>query len=239
MEKRNSSTEQEFFDKFKLQWQESPTNFEFLPILLANNRFLQNEKFIFFNNFNQEIEFAHQNKEVVIHFIKESKLLTNIFLNSNFNQNIKDYLLGVLVGLDSNSRKNKSGRFLPALIKTLFKKHNFNFQEEILLTDILKGVELKETKRMDFVFQHNNTTYLLECSFFNNSGSKINSELKRLVEFDNIINKFKNFRFIYVIDGPGLKKNAVLVDKILTEIKYFIQYPSVPRIFKNYKTKLI
>ncbi|WP_374695435.1 DpnII family type II restriction endonuclease [Areca yellow leaf disease phytoplasma] len=78
---------------------------------------------------------------------------------------------------------------------------------------------MKETKRVDFVFQHNTTTYLLESSFFNNSGSKINSELKRLVEFDNIINKFKNFRFIYVIDGPGLKKNAILVDKILTETK--------------------
>ncbi|WP_225904449.1 type II restriction endonuclease [Paulownia witches'-broom phytoplasma] len=102
--KLKSKTEQEFYDKFELQWQELSNAFEFLPILLANNRFAKNEKFIYFNNQNQEITFDRQDKEVVINFIKESKLLTNVFVNSNFNQNIKDYIFGVLVGLDSNSR---------------------------------------------------------------------------------------------------------------------------------------
>ncbi|WP_374695745.1 DpnII family type II restriction endonuclease [Areca yellow leaf disease phytoplasma] len=41
--------------------------------------------------------------------------------------------------------------------------------------------------------------YLLEFSFFNTSGSKINSESKRLVEYSKTINKFKNIQFIYVI----------------------------------------
>ncbi|WP_374695658.1 DpnII family type II restriction endonuclease [Areca yellow leaf disease phytoplasma] len=56
------------------------------------------------------------------------------------------------MGLDYNSRKNKSGVLLPNLIKTLLKTNNFNFQEEILLTDILKGVELKETKEWILFF---------------------------------------------------------------------------------------
>ncbi|WP_283241831.1 DpnII family type II restriction endonuclease, partial [Hydrangea phyllody phytoplasma] len=237
--KLKSKTEQEFYDKFELQWQELSNTFEFLPILLANNRFAKNEKFIYFNNQNQEITFDHQDKEVVINFIKESKLLTNVFVNSNFNQNIKDYIFGVLVGLDSNSRKNKSGVLLPNLIKTLLKTNNFNFQEEVLLTDILKGVELKETKRVDFVFKHNNINYLLECSFFNTSGSKINSELKRLVEFSKTINKFKNIQFIYVIEGPGLKKNASLLEKTLTETNVLFNIHRFQEFLKKIKQNCI
>ncbi|QYC31243.1 hypothetical protein HGD80_01475 [Paulownia witches'-broom phytoplasma] len=217
-------------------------NLLFFKELKSTSYFLKDyvswEKVNHFINQNEEITFDHQDKEVVINFIKESKLLTNVFVNSNFNQNIKDYIFGVLVGLDSNSRKNKSGVLLPNLIKTLLKTNNFNFQEEVLLTDILKGFELKETKRVDFVFKHNNINYLLECSFFNTSGSKINSELKRLVEFSKTINKFKNIQFIYVIESPGLKKNASLLEKNLNGNQCFIQYPSFSRIFKKNKIKL-
>lgn len=128
---------------------------------------------------------------------------------------------------------------MPNLIKTLLKTNNFNFQEEIFLTDILKGVELKETKRVDFVFKHNNITYLLECSFFNTSSSKINSELKRLVEFSKTINKFKNIQFIYVIEGPGLKKNASLLEKTLTETNVLFNIHRFQGFLKNIKQNCI
>ncbi|MDO8057571.1 DpnII family type II restriction endonuclease, partial [Candidatus Phytoplasma gossypii] len=97
----------------------------------------------------------------------------------------------------------------------------------------LKEAELIETKRIDFVFKHNEMTYCLECSFFNVSGSKINSELNRMLEFSRTINKFKKYRFIYVIDGPGLKKTNILVNKILNETNNFFNIHRFQKFFKK------
>ncbi|WP_334347417.1 DpnII family type II restriction endonuclease [Candidatus Phytoplasma prunorum] len=211
----------------------TPATFEFLPILIANNCFWRKEKFIYFNNRNQEIVFDHQNKNIVINFIKESNLLSKIFLNSQYQQNIESYILGILIGLSSNSRKNKSGLFLPKLIEDILKKNKIEFKKEINLKDILKEAELTETKRIDFIFKKNETIYFLECSFFNVSGSKINSELNRMLEFSRTINKFKKYKFIYIIDGPGLKKTNILVNQILNETNNFFNIHRFQKFLKN------
>ncbi|WP_369051705.1 DpnII family type II restriction endonuclease [Candidatus Phytoplasma citri] len=228
-----SLTEQEFLHKFNLCWEEAPATFEFLPILIANNCFFRKEKFIYFNNQNQEVVYEYQKKNIVINFIKESNLLSKIFLNYQYEQDIKSYLFGILIGLSSNSRKNKSGSFLPKTIENILESHRIKFEKEKNLKDILKEAELIETKRIDFVFKHNEMTYCLECSFFNVSGSKINSELNRMLEFSRTINKFKKYRFIYVIDGPELKKTNILVNKILNETNNFFNIHRFQKFLKK------
>lgn len=228
-----SLTEQEFFKKLNLYWEQSQSTFEFLPILIANNCFFKKEKFIYFNNQNQEVVYEYQNKNIVINFIKESNLLSKIFLKPQYEQDIESYILGILIGLSSNSRKNKSGLFLPKTIENILASHKIEFEKEKNLKDILKEAELIETKRIDFVFKKNEITYFLECSFFNVSGSKINSELNRMVEFSRTINKFKKYRFIYVIDGPGLKKTNILVNKILNETNNFFNVHRFQKFLKK------
>ncbi|MBP3059364.1 Dam family site-specific DNA-(adenine-N6)-methyltransferase [Texas Phoenix palm phytoplasma] len=217
----SSSTEKEFFDKLEFYYKRNTSIFKFLPILIANKNFFQEKKFIYLNNQNKEIVFDYKNKNIVFEFIKESNILSKFFLDSLNNQNIESYLLGILIGLETNSRKNKSGLFLTKLIEDILKNNKIKFKKEINLKNILKEAELIENKRIDFVFNQNKITYLLECSFFNVSGSKINSELNRMLEFDRIINKFKKYKLIYVMDGPGLKKTNILVNRILNETNNF------------------
>ncbi|MEZ0180469.1 DpnII family type II restriction endonuclease ['Camptotheca acuminata' phytoplasma] len=71
----------------------------------------------------------------------------------------------------------------------------------------------------------------LNVVFFNTSGSKINSELDRMLQLTQKINNIENkqFKFIYVIDGPGLKKNLAQIKKFqeisnLYNLKRFIDF---------------
>ncbi|MDV3180958.1 MAG: hypothetical protein Q8830_01790 [Candidatus Phytoplasma australasiaticum] len=61
----------------------------------------------------------------------------------------------------------------------------------------------------------------------------MNSELNRMLEFSRILNKFKNYKFIYIIEGPGLKKNDILVSKILEETNIFLNLYRFQKFLEN------
>ncbi|QYC31207.1 hypothetical protein HGD80_01170 [Paulownia witches'-broom phytoplasma] len=118
---------------------------------------------------------------------------------------------------------------------------NFNIKDKKTLNKIKKFCEKFNfiQEEVETSIKHNNINYLLECSFFNTSGSKINSELKRLVEFSKTINKFKNIQFIYVIEGPGLKKNTSLLEKTLTETNVLFNIHRFQEFLKKIKQNCI
>lgn len=184
---------------------------QLLPILLANNS-INNKKedFIYIDNKNDENKFDPNDKIQVINFMQEAGLINNLFVNSEY-KDIKTYLFGLKVGLSSHDKKNKSGKFMSDFIKKILISKSIPFETEVSQNKILGEAMMTEDKRFDFVFKIKDKTYCLECNFFNTSGSKLNSELPRFIRLEDKLKDFKKYEFIYVADGPGLRKNKDIV----------------------------
>ncbi|MEZ0180470.1 DpnII family type II restriction endonuclease ['Camptotheca acuminata' phytoplasma] len=160
-----SKSETEFWDKFCPTYHLNPTCFKLLPFLISNNDFVRDKKFIYINDQNQEIIFDYQNKEIVVNFIKNSKILDFLFLNPNC-KDIKTFIFGIKTGISSHDRKNKSSSFLPNLIKKQLIKKEVEFKTEIYLNKFISYEQIDQKKKLNFYFKINETHYLLECSFF-------------------------------------------------------------------------
>src|SRR5699024_8708438 len=107
---------------------------------------------------------------------------------------------GIEIGLASNDKKNKSGKYMENKIETIlnqFKLESVDKQVKYssLLT-IEEQIKNEKNKVFDFVFKYNDITYCVETNFFNGGGSKINSEADRFIALNKYIKNNTNMRFI-------------------------------------------
>lgn len=206
-----SNSKKEFLDKFKKFYTETQRAFKILPLLLSIRKIN-----IDYYVYEHKTQFNYLDKENVLTFIEASGLLENLFLNKTC-KDIFTYCFGIEVGLSSNSIKNKSGRWTSEIFEKILIENNIkNFKKEVLLSSYLNIDEVNSEfnkKRLDYIFEYKNITYLVELNYFNTSGSKINGESSRLMSLNNFINqycednKIKNLKFLYVTDGIGWLKN--------------------------------
>ncbi|KAB8121677.1 DpnII family type II restriction endonuclease ['Cynodon dactylon' phytoplasma] len=215
-----SSSLTEFKSKIEYLFKMKKTEcFSILPFLIAKKH-SKEDQLIFLNKENQEFKVDFTCLTSILNFVEESGLLQEIFLNPTVH-NIQSLLLGVKIGLNSNTNKNKTGKMMMFIISEILKKNNIEFQTEVTLKDIFVNNELKETKKIDFVFKIQKTIFLLKCSFFNVVGSKINSEFSSFIDFNKTIKQFKDKEFIYVVDGIGLKNISNPLKAALENIEHF------------------
>ena len=143
---------------------------------------------------------------------------TNFFeiIENKMVSSLESYLVGVEVGLNTNARKNRSGKLMEDCVESFLKKANINYEKQMSISKIalkynlqINKVNQKE-KKLDFVFEKNGKIYLLETNFFQSSGSKIPAELGRLIKEEEEIKKIffnhKNIEFMLITDGKGLLK---------------------------------
>ena len=128
--------------------------------------------------------------------------------------NLKDYVHGIEIGLDTNARKNRSGSFMQNFINKLLVnvynlKEGDTFIEEGSAANILDlwNIDLpmdKSSRKPDFVVNKNKRLFWIETNFYSGGGSKLKStcgEYKSLSDFC----KSKNIVFIWITDGKGWK----------------------------------
>ncbi|WP_164704233.1 DpnII family type II restriction endonuclease [Mesoplasma coleopterae] len=169
--------------------------------------------------------------EEAIEILKETKLLDHLGIDIT---DLKHLLMGIKIGLDSNARKNRSGKIMVEKVKEEFDKQNIDYLEEVNKTKLLKNhPHLKEemdqifknenqNKRFDIVFEKNGIIFLGEINAYNNSGSKLNSIAREYAELANRINATKHFRFFWITDGGGWKSaKKDLMDAYTTIINIF------------------
>lgn len=106
--------------------------------------------------------------EEILYFCKETGLL-KLFTNIN---DLYAYLLGTEVGIDTNARKNRSGKSFESLIENLLLKKIEVFPEyELHVQSKVKNIH--RTKRANFILSKNGEQSLVfECNFYSGSGSK-------------------------------------------------------------------
>ena len=128
-------------------------------------------------------------------------------------KDLRDYLLGVEVGMDTNARKNRGGTEMENLIQTylkkLSKKIGIDFIPQATQKKIYekwgKKILLDKTNRsFDFAVFHpkKHKLYLIEVNFYSGGGSKLKATAGEYKELHNFL-KNQNIDFIWITDGNG------------------------------------
>ncbi len=196
-----------------------PKAFECLNILIAT----RDVKDIVFNELGKECElksyFTNSNK--IYDFICQSGLV-EIFADRKI-KDLNDFVFGVEVGLDSNARKNRSGKAMERTLANIFQQAKLNYQEQVSINDF---TDLKQTfgtdiKKCDFVICNPTKTYFVECNFYTSGGSKLNETARSYEELALRFDKCSGAEFIWITDGKGWLKAKNKLEQAYKSIEIY------------------
>ncbi|GAA7911055.1 type II restriction endonuclease [Helicobacter pylori] len=144
-----------------------------------------------------------EDDEKVYEFIRQTGL-ERIFCNRNI-KDLNDFVFGIEVGLDSNARKNRSGKAMENYLSGLFTNAQLNFKEQV---DIREFEDLYQAfgddiKKFDFVVYDKDKTYFIEANLYTISGSKPNEVSRSYQDLALKFEAFPNYEFIWITDGIG------------------------------------
>ena len=128
-------------------------------------------------------------------------------------KDLRDYLLGVEVGMDTNARKNRGGKIMENFVESylilLSKSKHIEFIPQATSSAIFRkwGMKVKldrTDRRFDFaVFDGDSKKlYLIEVNFYSGGGSKLKATAGEYAELHNFLKK-QGIDFIWITDGNG------------------------------------
>lgn len=128
-----------------------------------------------------------------------------------------DYIVGVLVGLDSNGRKNRGGLAFELACQPLFEKACNKYHLTLLVQKKFKvlrkeGFEISkdiESRKADFIVLDSKKKKAInfEVNFYNGTGSKPEEIIDSYINRQNDLNKL-GLNFSLVTDGRDCWQNA-------------------------------
>ena len=139
--------------------------------------------------------------------------LENLFVNM-LNKSTIDYVIGVLVGLDSNGRKNRGGEAFELacepLIKKITQKYNLELICQKKFSILSEHINISEdiaNRKADFIIHNKDFSKVLniEVNFFNGTGSKPEEIIDSYINRQNDL-KANNIRFALITDGSCWKQ---------------------------------
>lgn len=190
-----------------------PNVIKVIPILLAKR-----EKEIKINDTNKEYIFNFNKLNYEINEYVRFMRLTGLFdlLENHIINNLVDYVSGIEVGMDSNSRKNRTGDIMENLVEAFIVKagyvKNKTYFKEMTKSEVERRFNLdlsnisnqgKTEKRFDFVLVKNNHIYACECNFYGSNGSKLNETARSYKTLALESKDIPNFSFVWFTDGKG------------------------------------
>lgn len=175
------------------------------------------EKLLSDSEIDNIIEFA--NKTNFINLISEKRI-----------KSIVDYVIGVEVGLDSNGRKNRTGKLMEEIVESFIRKtcnkFNLEFLSQANSQKIMNkwGVKVtvdKSSRIIDFAVKTKKKLFLIETNFYAGGGSKLKStagEYKAMFDF------WKNdgHQFIWITDGNGWQTTLLPLRETFDHLDYIL-----------------
>ncbi len=195
-----------------------PKSAKVIPLLLAisekdGKNLILVEDFLNWNFNLSEINFTNfsPNNEnelnKIVEFVEKTGL-KKFFLNFAA-RSIEDYFTGVKVGMDTNARKNRSGKRMEKLLQSKIEiyaeKYGFQcFSQKTFqkLSDKIDVPPSLSSRKADFILTRKDKWINIEVDFFNTSGSKPEEIVNSYADRQNEIKKH-NGNFIFVTDGAG------------------------------------
>lgn len=186
-------------------WKRDKSAFAVMDILIAV-RSKGKKKFL--NSLDECVVIDHLFESVdgVIEFLEGSGL-AEIFKEQKI-KDLVDYVFGIETGLDTNARKNRSGKIMEATVEAILANHNIEYRKQVNSTEwsMLTPVLGEDEKVFDFVFKDNSITYVCEVNFYGDGGSKLNEVARSYSDIAPKINSVNGFEFVWVTDGIGWEK---------------------------------
>ena len=151
------------------------------------------------------VEELFNSVDSVMEFL-EGTGLAEIFTSRKV-KDLVDYVFGIETGLDTNARKNRSGKIMEATVHNILTEAGIAHRSEVYsrewpeITSVLGDDE----KRFDFVVETSDKTYLIEVNFYSGGGSKLNEVARSYSDIAPKINSVPGFEFIWITDGIGWK----------------------------------
>lgn len=205
-----------------------PETKQVLPLILA----IREKKFPIMNIDKgevEEIDFSKNSKDIekITTFSKNSGIF-DFFLEIN---DLKSYLLGVEVGLDTNARKNRSGHSFERIVSNFLDKSLKN--HPTLTYEAEYTIKLERNKRFDFViFENEMPKIVFECNFYSATGSKPIEVAHAYVELQKQVKK-ANMKFVWITDGLGWKTMFNTLKSVSPEIDFILNYEMLEKTFDD------
>jgi type II restriction enzyme len=163
--------------------------------------------------FNPNIELTSEIRKDLINFFNDSGL-KNIFQDKDV-KNIVDYCFGVEVGMDTNSRKKRTGQAMENIVEKIIQKfsekNNLEYISQATQKKIKEkwnfDIKLDKTNRIfDFaVFEKSkNKIFLIETNYYGGGGSKLKSTAGEYQYLSDFL-KTQGIDLIWITDGLGWK----------------------------------
>lgn len=144
-------------------------------------------------------------------------------------KDIHDYLLGVEVGTDTNARKNRSGDIFERMCQKKIEKligskySSVNNDPRFSLYPIVTKGKSKGKTHDIVIYKKNKTSLIVECNFYNVTGSKPISIAESYIEMHKVA-KEHNVEFLWVTDGPAWHKMKEPLLRSMKEIDWILNY---------------
>lgn len=138
--------------------------------------------------------------------------------------NLRDYIYGVEVGLNSHARKNRNGKLMRNEIKKHLENAKLRYATNVSVNKLNEKIseEIKDDiKNIDFVISENGVTFLVKTNFYTVEGSK---QIKDAALCDKIAKKLKNIsgvQFIWLVDGKGCESARTQIVEASKSMKIF------------------
>ncbi|MCC6502366.1 MAG: type II restriction endonuclease [Deltaproteobacteria bacterium] len=165
----------------------------------------------------------------IIFFADRSGIL-NLFSDFKI-KDLRDYLLGVEVGMDTNARKNRSGYAMELAAKPYIeslKKEIPDVDIEFFKTFKYIGQKYKINipknllnRKTDYVVRKGKTFINIEVNYFDGQGSKPQEIVDSYINRQNELYE-AGWKFIWVTDGRGWKDGINQITKGFSEIDYLL-----------------
>lgn len=163
---------------------------------------------------------GEQPLEEYAYFLERSGLFE--LLSKNLIGNLHDYIIGVSVGLDSNARKNRTGKRMEEIVCRYLQESGLEFYKQMNMKslDMNLGTNISDTypdeiksKKFDFIVYHNNRIYAIETNFYQSGGSKPSETVRSYIGIQKQAQDIPGFMFIWITDGRGWEKNKSSLKK--------------------------
>jgi type II restriction enzyme len=201
-----------FAHDFELLFRLNPNISTVLPILIA----IRTKQIKVLDGAVKTFEFDLNKNSAQDYILLLEKTGIKKLLEKKMINNLYDYVLGIEAGINTNARKNRSGKKMEKLVKSfLIKDLSCKILSQVNSKDIsnqinnnsLLNVSLEtkknKDKKFDFAFQLKNKLFVVECNFYSSQGSKLASTVGQYIELNEKIKKLENVEFIWITDGKG------------------------------------
>lgn len=158
--------------------------------------------------------------------------LKNLFQNI-IKKSTLDYISGVLVGMDSNGRKNRGGQAFELacqpILEQVCKRYNLLLLKQKQFKELIKySFSISEdiaNRKADFIVLDEKTKKAInfEVNFYNGTGSKPEEIIDSYINRQNDL-KSSNISFALVTDGNCWVNTKNQLDKGFRHIDYLLNY---------------